>query len=45
VILLFGELGCVIGRVRNVTCGVWCIGLCYRESLRCDLCLVNWTVL
>jgi hypothetical protein len=29
-----------------VTCGVWGIGLCYREGMRCDLwCLVNWAVL
>jgi hypothetical protein len=43
---VFGELGCVIARVPDVTCGVWIIGLCYREDLRCDLwCLVNCAVL
>jgi hypothetical protein len=40
--VVFGEFGCVIGRDRDVTFGVWLIGLCYREGQKYDLrCLVN----
>jgi hypothetical protein len=43
---VFVELGCFIGSVRDVTCGVWLIGLCYREGQKCDLCcLANSAVL